>query len=43
MEILKKTLTQIEAANIQRMEEKEKKLDSLLNTPKGLELMKIWQ
>ena len=36
MEILKKTLTQIEMANRQRMEEKEKKLDSLLKTPKGL-------
>ena len=36
MKILKKTLTQIEAANRQRMEEKEKKLDSLLKTPKGL-------
>ena len=36
MEILKKTLTQIEMANRQRMEKKEKKLDSLLKTPKGL-------
>ena len=36
MKILKKTLTQIEAANRQRMEEKEKKLDSLLKTPNGL-------
>ena len=36
MDILKKTLVQIEAADRQRMKKKENELNSLLKTPKGL-------